>query len=197
VLPGTTDFVTASKDHLEANNSLEPIEQLHAHSTHLQVQIYDYAGLYPTAFEQFRKRLEEILSGAGLSVEINLCTNASFTLCDIPPDKSRCLLVRVVPRQPGAKANVTRLPLGQSFVSDVGGKYATVFLEPVVERATEADVSWEIVLAYAAAHEIGHLLLGNKAHTPWGLMKVTWDHNDFVAMRQNKLPLELRMNGLR
>jgi hypothetical protein len=92
------------------------------------------------------------------------------------------------------KANTARLPLGQSFVGEAGGKYATVFLEPVVERATEVDVSWEIVLAYAAAHEIGHLLLGNRAHTLWGLMKVTWDHNDFVAMRQNTLPLELRTN---
>jgi hypothetical protein len=40
------------------------------------------------------------------------------------------------------------------------------------------------VLAYAAAHEIGHLLLGD-AHTPQGLMKATWVANDFLAMSQN------------
>jgi hypothetical protein len=190
-LPKTTAFVIASKEHLEPKDNLEPIEQ-HTHGPQLQVQVYDYAGLYPAAFEAFRRQLEEILVRNGLSVDVNLCTKPNSAQCDQPPAKSRCLLVRVVPRQPGTEANTSRLPLGQSFVDDVGGKYATVFLEPVVERATEADVSWEIVLGYAAAHEIGHLLLGSQAHTPWGLMKATWDHTDFVAMRQNKLPIELR-----
>jgi hypothetical protein len=43
-----------------------------------------------------------------------------------------------------------------------------------------------IVLAHAAAHEIGHLLLGDEAHTPGGLMKALWNHNDFQAMNQNR-----------
>jgi hypothetical protein len=194
LLRTSTAFVAVSKDLIDAKGNPEPIEQVHAHSAHLQVQVYDYAGLHPTAFEEFRKQLEEILVGNGLSVEINLCTKNNSALCDTRPEKTRRLLVRVVARQPGTKANTARLPLGQSFVNEVGGKYATVFLEPVVQRATEANVSWKIVLGYAAAHEIGHLLFGNQAHTPWGLMKATWDHNDFVAMRQNKLPLGLRTN---
>jgi hypothetical protein len=70
----STASMNASKDHMDAKDNLEPREQAHAHSTRLKVQVYDYAGLYPTAFEQFRKRLEEILVGAGLSVEINPCT---------------------------------------------------------------------------------------------------------------------------
>ncbi len=41
------------------------------------------------------------------------------------------------------------------------------------------------MLAYAAAHEVGHLLLGEQAHTPRGLMKATWDTHDFQAMAQN------------
>ena len=66
-----------------------------------------------------------------------------------------------------------------------GGTYATVFLKPAEEKASDANLPRTIVLAYAAAHEVGHLLLGDQAHTPQGLMKATWDTNDFQAMAQN------------
>ena len=43
-----------------------------------------------------------------------------------------------------------------------------------------------LVLSYAAAHEVGHLLLGDDAHTPQGLMKADWESDDFRAMAQNR-----------
>jgi hypothetical protein len=50
---------------------------------------------------------------------------------------------------------------------------------------------WITVLAYAAAHEVGHLLLGDQAHTPQGLMKASWDNQDFGAMTQGGLHFSL------
>jgi hypothetical protein len=82
-------------------------------------------------------------------------------------------------------SNVGRPPLGQSFVDSEGGSYASVFVAPVQDQAAAANVPWVIVLAYAAAHEIGHLLLGDQAHTPRGLMKAQWESNDYQAMNQN------------
>ena len=79
-----------------------------------------------------------------------------------------------------------RLPLGQSFADHEGGTYASVFLASVQDQSAEANVSWVTVLAYSAAHEIGHLLLGNQAHTPRGLMKANWDRNDYEGMNQNR-----------
>ena len=43
-----------------------------------------------------------------------------------------------------------------------------------------------LVLSYAAAHEAGHLLLGDEAHTPQGLLKADWETDDFRAMAQNR-----------
>ena len=43
-----------------------------------------------------------------------------------------------------------------------GGTYATVYLKPAEEEASDADLPWIVVLSYAAAHEIGHLLLGDE-----------------------------------
>jgi hypothetical protein len=77
--------------------------------------------------------------------------------------------------------------LGMSIAGHDGGTYGTVFLKPAEEKASEAHLSRNIVLAYAAAHEIGHLLLGDQAHTLRGLMKATWDTNDLEAMAQNNL----------
>ena len=74
----------------------------------------------------------------------------------------------------------------QSVAGRDGGTYATVFLRPAEEKASDANLPRIVVLAYAAAHEIGHLLLGD-AHSPQGLMKATWGANDFLAMSQNDL----------
>jgi len=82
--------------------------------------------------------------------------------------------------------NALHSPLGQSFADHNGGKYATVFLGRVQDEAAAASVPWVAVLAYATAHEVGHLLLG-QAHTPRGLMKAQWDRDDYQAINQNHL----------
>jgi hypothetical protein len=75
--------------------------------------------------------------------------------------------------------------LGSSVADHDGGTYAYVFLKPAEDQAGELNLPRIMVLAYAAAHEVGHLLLGDQAHTPRGLMKATWDTRDFLAMAQN------------
>jgi hypothetical protein len=75
--------------------------------------------------------------------------------------------------------------LGESFADRNGGSCASVFLERVTDEAAEANVPRVTVLAYAAAHEVGHLLLGNEAHTPQGLMKAQWGRSEYQAMSQN------------
>jgi Zn-dependent peptidase ImmA (M78 family) len=59
-------------------------------------------------------------------------------------------------------------------------------MERVQDAAAEANVPRDTVLAYAIAHEIGHLLLGDNAHTPRGVMKGNWDRKDYEAMNQRQ-----------
>jgi hypothetical protein len=77
--------------------------------------------------------------------------------------------------------------LGLSIAGPEGGTYASVFLSRVKDAAAEANVPRDIVLAYAIAHEVGHLLLGANAHTPQGLMKATWGLAEYEAMYQKRL----------
>jgi hypothetical protein len=158
--------------------------KLSAQTSTLELQIYDYAGLKPSTLTEFSTRIVDLLSDAGLSAEVRLCRNI-VTPCENQPITRRYVVLRLVPGTPKKMNNSCRSPLGQSMAGPAGGTYASLFLEKVQDEAAEANVDWVVVLTYAAAHEIGHLLLGSGAHTPRGLMKAHWDRNDYLAMGQN------------
>jgi hypothetical protein len=151
----------------------------------LQVQVYDYSGLSPAAFHEFVARTQEILAGSGISLEVDACPKGAAP-CESHSGSSRQLVVRVIADTGKSLKNVRLETLGQSVADFDGGTYATVFLRPVEEKASDANLPRIVVLAYATAHEIGHLLLG-EAHSPQGLMKGTWGAKDFLAMSQNGL----------
>jgi hypothetical protein len=155
-----------------------------AQTSALQVQVYDYAGLSPAALHEFITRTQEILASSGVSLEVDGCARGAAP-CESHTGSSRQIVIRVVADTGKNMKNVRVEKLGMSVAGDDGGTYATVFLKPAEEKASDANLPRSIVLAYAAAHEIGHLLLGDQAHTPRGLMKATWDTNDFQAMAQN------------
>jgi hypothetical protein len=157
-----------------------------AQAAALQVQVYDYAGLSAAALHEFTTRAQEILTGAGISVEVDVCARGVSTPCESRRGSSRQVVIRVVARAPKNNKNVRLQHLGQSIAGRDGGTYASVFLNLAEDEAAETNLPRILVLAYAAAHEVGHLLLGDQAHTPQGLMKARWDSNDFQAMTQNR-----------
>ena len=155
-----------------------------AQTSALQVQVYDYAGLSPAALHEFITRTQEILASSDVSLEVDACARGAAP-CESHTGSSRQVVIRVVADTGKNMKNVRVEKLGMSVAGHDGGTYGTVFLKPAEEKASDANLPRSIVLAYAAAHEVGHLLLGDQAHTPRGLMKATWDTNDFQAMAQN------------
>ncbi len=152
----------------------------------LQVQVYDYTGLSPAALHAFVMQTQEILNDAGISVEVDACARGVATPCEGRRGSFRQVVVRLVA---GTARNSNRgrwQHLGQSIATRDGGTYATVFSELAEEKAAETNLPRILVLSYAAAHEVGHLLLGDDAHTPRGLMKAQWEPDDFRAMAQNR-----------
>jgi hypothetical protein len=157
-----------------------------AQTSALQVQVYDYAGLNPAPLREFIKRTQEILARSGVSLEVDACVSGAAP-CESRTGSSRQVVIRVVAGSVRKMSNVSPESLGVSVADSNGGTYASVFAQPTKDAATEAELPWVIVLAYAAAHEIGHLLLGNQAHTAKGVMKAYWDADDIWAMAQNRL----------
>ncbi len=155
-----------------------------AQTSALQVQVYDYAGLPPAALHELVTRTQEILASSGVSLEVDACARGTAP-CESHSGSSRQIVIRVVTDTVKNMTNVRWEKLGMSVAGHDGGTYATVFLKPAEEKASDANLPRITVLAYATAHEIGHLLLGDQAHTSRGLMKATWGADDFQAMAQN------------
>ena len=59
------------------------------------------------------------------------------------------------------------------------GGVAYVFYATVLEWAHRSQQDVAAVLAYAVAHELGHLLLPAPAHADAGVMRPHWDGDDF------------------
>ena len=156
-----------------------------AQASAVQVQIYDYTGLSPAVFHEFVVRTQDILARSGVSLEVDACAKGAQP-CESHTGGSRQIVIRVIADPPKGMKSIRLEKLGQSVADHDGGTYATVFLRPAEEKASDTNLSRIVVLAYAAAHEIGHLLLGD-SHSPQGLMKATWGANDFLAMSQNDL----------
>jgi hypothetical protein len=159
---------------------------LTAQSSAVQVKVYDYADLKAESVHRAVALTEQILAGAGLSVQVKLCRGSVAVSCDGQNGLIRNLVVRVVAGGSKTNDSVLRSPLGQSMADHQGGTYASIFMERIQDAAAEADVPRDTVLAYAIAHEVGHLLLGDNAHTPRGVMKGNWDRKDYEAMNQRQ-----------
>ncbi len=161
-------------------------QTLTAQSSAVQVKVYDYADLKPESLHKVMALTQQILAGAGLSVQLELCRGSLSVSCDGQGGLIRNLVVRVVAGGSKTKDSVLRAPLGQSMADHQGGTYASIFMERIQDAAAEAGVPRDTVLAFAIAHEVGHLLLGSDAHTPQGVMKGNWDRKDYEAMNQNQ-----------
>ena len=162
-------------------------KDLSAQAAALQVQVYDYADLSPATLHEFIVHTQGILAGAGVLVKVDACQRMSTTSCESRGGSTRQVVLRILAGAAPAGKDKRWEHLGQSFAGHDGGVYATIFLQPAKEQAAEASISWTTLLAHAAAHEVGHLLLGAEAHTPHGLMKGHWQADDFQAMAQNRL----------
>jgi hypothetical protein len=159
-----------------------------AQASGVQVKVYDYTGLSPAELHEFTSRTQAILASSGASLEVDDCARGD-TLCEGSSGSSRQVVIRIVPDWGKNKTSASLEKLGMSVAGQDGGAYGTVFLKAAEEMASEASLPSTTVLAYAAAHEVGHLLLGAQAHTSRGLMKATWGHDDFQAMTQNGVHL--------
>ena len=90
------------------------------------------------------------------------------------------LIIRPTPPRPRMMGNA----LGDSH--DTGGT-AFVYRDRVLDVARSRNLEVARVLAYAMAHEIGHLLLPYPSHAATGIMHADWNGADFEQMRTGSL----------
>ena len=76
-------------------------------------------------------------------------------------------------------ASFPKTALGYAVPSRTGAGLATVFYRRIDELARTTACDKVGILGYAIAHEVGHLLLPGKTHSPTGVMHARWEPEDW------------------
>jgi len=113
----------------------------------------------------------------------SLCVHLEWTAESV----SDAMEMRTTPAPVGP--GVTKGSLGITFLDQSGTNRGTVFFSRVfaVERTYGRLVSLERLLGCVLAHEIGHLLLGTKAHSRGGIMVANFDQAELLKAGQRRL----------
>ena len=98
--------------------------------------------------------------------------------CDSPAGP-RHLALRIVPWSSKLRDSV----FGTAFLSEEGeGTYSDVFYHAVQKLHDDWHASLAGVLGHVMAHEVGHLLLGTNAHSPTGIMRLSWQGRELRSV---------------
>lgn len=77
---------------------------------------------------------------------------------------------------------------GEAFLAEDGsGKYTDVFFDRVEDAHRKFGVNVARLLGTVAAHELGHLLLGLRAHSRTGIMTPIWEEESVRKMEMGRL----------
>jgi hypothetical protein len=159
-----------------------------AEPTSLTICIHDDSVLNPKDLATAVSELGRILRSAGAEPGIYIYSKERRgTGCTHAPGVRRVFDLRIISGPASYVRDVRHPPLGRSIFDGGRGLYAVIFLEPIRHQASAAGVPVTLVLAYVAAHEVGHLLLGANAHSPHGVMKAAWERTDLMALSQRSL----------
>jgi hypothetical protein len=137
------------------------------------ILLHDPVGLPSEFLEAAKQELALIMREAGISVRYVDCAIGKVELnretCSPPAGKHRVRLIL----SPGANERRPEA-LGASLFHAGRAVSSTLYLRRIREVAAEASWNESDLLAHAAAHEIGHLVLGPKAHETGGVMRALW-----------------------
>ncbi len=154
-------------------------------TTQLTILIYDYSGASDSTIHEAETVSSLMLSRANITTGWFYCAghpqNARLLLCDgdLTPGT---ILIRILPAHVG-RHNKLGDPLGSAVV-DVG--YASLYANEIRKHAQQHGLTPETLMGYAMAHEIGHLLLGEK-HAKSGIMQAVWGKKEYSQMAQRWL----------
>lgn len=185
------------KPNLLASAALVLLTGGSAHSktpVRITIRVMDYVNLSTDTRDELAANARRILRAAGVDAEFVECrlgqTDTGDPVCRTslgPAD----FILRIV----DARRNSNGNELGHSAATQQGGAYITVFVNPDQKRARIETLSDAALLGHAAAHELGHLLLGPHSHSNSGIMRPFWSRSDEEWMTKRALLFHARQAG--
>lgn len=164
-----------------------------AASDELRITVYDEAHLPREVLLDAMDRLRLILRQAKIASHLVLGDPAApeaslFMYVSVPSEGEkpqigggarRNIALKIVGTSPGSLAHEV---LGMSSPLAPFGLNVRIFNDHIREVALQHDLSDTIVLSYAMAHEIGHVLLRSGSHGPQGIMSRIWTKREYDQM---------------
>jgi hypothetical protein len=150
------------------------------------VTLFDLAGLSPQTIREMKAETTKIFRAAGVEIDWLDCELAgkpvNLAVCAEPLGPTR-LMLHLIPGVNKTKPKAS----GMAFVEGGAGVFACLYPDRVRELASGANWEFGDLLGHAAAHEIGHLLLGSNAHSPAGVMRARWETEDLRRLSHEGL----------
>ena len=151
----------------------------------ITVIVWDYAAVSDGSLEEMETLSGLLLLRAGIGTEWVHCGShlqgPQPALCDGNLGKGSVLL-RIVGAYPGNQKQRGD-PLGTAMVES---GYASIYATEIHRYAAHNGLTDGALMAYAATHEIGHLLLGPQ-HSLSGIMRAVWGEAEYRGMEQRWL----------
>jgi len=165
-----------AKQHAELN----PAENLT-----IELHVYDYAGVEGSELARAQTEAIRVLQQIGIAVTWVKCVvpgtdGTHAKACPSADGQVPALVLRILPRAMAERATRDQSLLGFAQLAEDGApaSVAFVFYHRVESLAVELRCARGVILGYALAHEVGHLLLGTNSHAPNGIMRARWTEKE-------------------
>jgi hypothetical protein len=138
----------------------------------IKVMVLDSVGLPTSALARTEKEAARIFGSASIQVQwINCQKKGESENCHHAPLADEFMLHIVHHGK-----TKTDLVFGEAFLGEDGsGKYADIFFDRIRDASNPPELDTAQLLGAVAAHEVGHLLLGSRAHSSAGIMQPVWE----------------------
>jgi hypothetical protein len=144
----------------------------------LVLQLHNFAGAPPAVVQAAQREVTRVYADIGVPIEWDGSTRQA---------DQTAVRVILVAREPRETPGTPRSVMGAAMWTDTGTAAVYVFYRRIEAEALRYDVSTALVLACALAHELGHVLLPEEAHSPEGLMRAAWNRDDFHRADRGQL----------
>ena len=165
----------------------------------ITVMVYNYAALSPDVLADAEWQAATIYEHAGIAITWLDCplsrgSAALFPACRVQIGTTK-LAVRFLRQAPASKPTRYEHAYGLAIMPEDGSvaEIANVFTEEAgqltdqFDATSGANLRSGVLLGFVVAHELGHLLLGSRSHSAFGIMRAKWYGKDLKLIAQHTM----------
>ncbi len=133
--------------------------------------LYNYAAVPDRVLEQAEKSAAAVFRRAGIDT---VWASGPLSRSEVQDERSvgPRLYLRILP--PSMSERMPAKPTCMGFTQSWSPPVANVFYDRAQKVVRGRALDLGVILGHLIAHEIGHLLIGEEAHSPSGIMSIPW-----------------------